>query len=112
MGHPAGPQHRRRPARRTGVLAAGDRLRAAADRQIRNPRPGTIFSLTHFEPSACHDRHRDRGEEMTMTDPNGLRIVGFIFATVTVAVRLSTGMVGKSYSDGAHSLETTSIPSR
>ena len=32
MGHPAGPQHRHQPARRTGVLAAGDRLRAAAER--------------------------------------------------------------------------------
>ena len=33
MGHPAGPQHRHQPARRTGVLGAGDRLRAAAERR-------------------------------------------------------------------------------
>jgi hypothetical protein len=33
MGHSAGPQHRHQPARRTGVLAAGDRLCAAAERQ-------------------------------------------------------------------------------
>ena len=33
MGHPAGPQHRHQPARRTGVFAAGDGLRAAAERR-------------------------------------------------------------------------------
>ncbi len=112
MGHRAGPQHRHQPARRTGVLAAGDRLRAAAEQPALARRPGTIFSLTHFEPSACHDRHRDRGEGMTMADRNGLRFVGFIFATVTVAVMLATGMVVKGYADGAYSLETTSIASR
>ena len=32
---------------------------------------------------------------MTMADRNGLRFVGFIFATVTVAVMLATGMVVK-----------------
>ncbi len=74
--------------------------------------PGTIFSLTHFEPSAGHNRHRDRGEGMTMADRNGLRFVGFIFATVTVAVMLATGMVVKGYADGAYSLEATSIASR
>ena len=31
MGNRAGPQHRHQPARRAGVLAAGDRLRAAAE---------------------------------------------------------------------------------
>jgi hypothetical protein len=46
---------------------------------------------------------------MTMADRNGLRFVGFIFATVTVAVMLATGMVVKGYADGAYSLETTSI---
>ena len=42
MGHPAGPQHRHQPARRTGVLAAGDRLRAATEPGLtvrQNPRP-------------------------------------------------------------------------
>jgi hypothetical protein len=48
---------------------------------------------------------------MTMADRNGLRFVGFIFATVTVAVMLATGMVVKGYADGAYSLETTSIAS-
>ncbi len=32
VGHRAGPQHRHQPARRTGVLAAGDGVRAAAQR--------------------------------------------------------------------------------
>jgi len=49
---------------------------------------------------------------MTMADRNGLRFVGFIFATVTVAVMLATGMVVKGYADGHYSLETTSIASR
>ena len=33
--------------------------------------------------------------------------MGFIFATVTVAVMLTTGMVVKGYADGAYSLEST-----
>jgi hypothetical protein len=49
---------------------------------------------------------------MTMADRNGLKFVGFIFATVTVAVMLATGMVVKGYADGAYSLEATSIASR
>jgi hypothetical protein len=95
------------PERSPAMTKKANRLEEAA-----YARPGTIFSLTHFEPSACHDRHRDRREEMTMADRNGLRFVGFIFATVTVAVMLATGMVVKGYADGAYSLETTSIASR
>ena len=38
MGHPAGPQHRYQPARRTGVLAAGNRVRAATERQTLSDR--------------------------------------------------------------------------
>jgi len=45
---------------------------------------------------------------MTMADRAGLKLVGFIFATVTLTVMLATGMVVKGYSDGAYSLETTS----
>ena len=47
-----------------------------------------------------------------MADRSGLKLVGFIFATVTVAVMLATGMVVKGYADGAYSLEATSISSR
>ena len=51
-----------------------------------------------------------------MADRSGLKLVGFIFATVTLAVMLATGMVVKGYADGAYSLdmaahETVEIPS-
>ena len=49
---------------------------------------------------------------MTMADRNGLRFVGFIFATVTVAVMLATGMVVKGYADGVYSFEGVSIARR
>jgi hypothetical protein len=49
---------------------------------------------------------------MTMADRNGLKFVGFIFATVTLVVMLTTGMVVKGYADGAYSLEGTTIASR
>ena len=39
-----------------------------------------------------------RGE--AMADRSGLRLVGFIFASVTLAVMLTTTMVVKGYSDG------------
>jgi hypothetical protein len=49
---------------------------------------------------------------MTMADRDGLRFVGFIFATVTLVVMLTTGMVVKGYADGAYSLESTPAASR
>ncbi len=42
-----------------------------------------------------------------MADRTGLKFVGFIFATVTLVVMLTTGMVVKGYADGAFSLEST-----
>ena len=36
----------------------------------------------------------------TMVDRSGLRLVGFIFASVTLAVMLTTTIVVKGYSDG------------
>jgi len=42
-----------------------------------------------------------------MADRTGLKLVGFIFATVTLVVMLTTGMVVKGYADGAYSLEST-----
>ena len=42
-----------------------------------------------------------------MPDRSGLRLLGFIFATVTLAVMLTTGLVVKGYADGAYSLEAT-----
>jgi hypothetical protein len=47
-----------------------------------------------------------------MVDRNGLKFVGFIFATVTLAVMLATGMLVKSYADGAYSLERTAVASQ
>ena len=47
-----------------------------------------------------------------MADRAGLKFVGFIYATITVAVMLATGMVVKGYADGAYSLEGMSIVSR
>ena len=54
----------------------------------------------------------DEIEGTTMADRSGLKLLGFIFATVTLTVMLATGMVVKGYADGAYSLETTSIASR
>jgi hypothetical protein len=36
LGHRAGPSHRHQPARRTGVFASGDGLRAAAEFEFLN----------------------------------------------------------------------------
>ena len=47
-----------------------------------------------------------------MADRNGLKLVGFIFATVTLAVMLATGMVVKGYADGGYSLERPTIAAR
>ena len=40
-----------------------------------------------------------------MADRRGLKFLGFIFATVTLAVMIATGIVMKGYADGAYSLE-------
>jgi hypothetical protein len=47
-----------------------------------------------------------------MADRSGLQFVGFMFATVTLAVMLATGMVVKGYADGAYTLDGASIASR
>ena len=47
-----------------------------------------------------------------MADRSGLRVLGFIFATVTLAVMLTTGLVVKGYADGAYTLETAQVASR
>ncbi|HEU4806330.1 MAG TPA: hypothetical protein VFS91_11110 [Nitrobacter sp.] len=40
-----------------------------------------------------------------MTDRTGLKIIGFLFAAVTLAVTLATWTVVKGYADGVYSLE-------
>jgi hypothetical protein len=47
-----------------------------------------------------------------MADRTGLKFVGFVFATVTLAVMLTTGMVVRGYADGAYTLEGPHVASR
>lgn len=47
-----------------------------------------------------------------MADRSGLKLVGFIFATITVAVMLTAAMVVNTYADGGYALESTAIASR
>ena len=47
-----------------------------------------------------------------MADRDGLRFLGFIFATVTLAVMLTAAMVVKSSAGGAYSLDRAAIASR
>jgi hypothetical protein len=49
---------------------------------------------------------------MAMADRSGLKLVGFIFASVTLAVMLTTGLVVKGYADGAYSLDAASAANR
>jgi len=51
----------------------------------------------------------EKFEGTTMADRSGLKLLGFIFATVTLTVMLATGMVVKGYADGAYTLESTSF---
>jgi hypothetical protein len=54
---------------------------------------------------------QDEGDLKTMADQAGLKWVGFIFATITLAVMITTGMVVKGYADGAYSLEVPAATS-
>lgn len=65
-----------------------------------------IFLLTHFELYSRLMRPRESTEGMTMADRSSLKFVGFIFATVTIAVMLTTAMVVKTHAD-AYAVETT-----
>lgn len=47
-----------------------------------------------------------------MADRTGLKLVGFIFASVTLAVMLACGMVVKGYADGAYTLDNAAVTSR
>ena len=69
--------------------------------------------LTHFELMATIVSPQiRRGKTKTMADRGGLKLVGFIFATVTVAVMLTATMVVKGYADGVYTLETAVVASR
>ena len=47
-----------------------------------------------------------------MADRTGLKFVGFIFASVTLAVMFATGMVVKGYADGAYTLDQMTVTDR
>jgi hypothetical protein len=47
-----------------------------------------------------------------MADRSGLKLVGLIFATVTLAVMLTAAMVVRSYAEGVWRLEVASIERR
>jgi hypothetical protein len=51
------------------------------------------------------------GTTMAVADRSGLKFVGFIFATVTLAVMLTSVMVVKGYADGAYTLDGPTIAS-
>jgi hypothetical protein len=44
-----------------------------------------------------------------MADRGALKLVGFIFATATLAVMLVAGMVVKGYADGGYTLEASTV---
>ena len=46
---------------------------------------------------------------MTMADRSGLKFVGFVFATITLAVMLTPAMVVNTYADGGYSPETATF---
>jgi hypothetical protein len=78
----------------------------------RSPRiPGTNFLLTHFERMALIVSPQISAGK-TMADRGSLKLVGFIFATVTVAVMLTATMVVKGYADGVYTLEPAVVASR
>ena len=71
---------------------------------------GTSELLTNYEPVAVYLNELGRGQgTRTMADRGALKLVGFIFATATLAVMLVAGMVVKGYADGAYTLEASSI---
>ena len=67
--------------------------------------------LTHFERVVTIVSPLNR-RGTVMADRSGLKLVGFIFATVTVAVMLTAAMVVKGYADGVYTLEPAVIASR
>ena len=54
-------------------------------------------------------RLRGSTEGMTMADRTGLKFVGFVFATITLAVMLTAGMVVNTYADGGYMPDTAEL---
>ena len=71
---------------------------------------GTIDLLTNYEPVAVYLNELTEGQgTRTMADRGGLKLVGFIFATTTLAVMLIAGMVVRGYADGGYTLEASTV---
>ena len=71
---------------------------------------GTVHPLTDYEPVAVYLNELTEGQgTRTMADRGALKLVGFIFATTTLAVMLIAGMVVKGYADGAYTLEASTV---
>src|SRR5882757_5206464 len=90
------------------------RFRAAARRPLsmmpREAVGGTIELLTNYEPVAVYLNELGKVQgTRTMADRGALKLVGFIFATATLAVMLVAGMVVKGYADGAYTLEASTV---
>ena len=47
-----------------------------------------------------------------MADRSGLKLVGFIFASITIAVMATATVVVKSYANGVYTLESPPIHGR
>ncbi|MBR0798932.1 hypothetical protein JQ615_26435 [Bradyrhizobium jicamae] len=47
-----------------------------------------------------------------MADRSALKLVGIIFATVTLVVMLATGMIVKGFADGNYSLDSSASINR
>ena len=60
----------------------------------------------------CNDKPQARERAKWMVDSSGLKLVGLIFASVTIAVMLTTTMVVKDYADGTYTLEGTASEGR
>ena len=74
---------------------------------------GTATALRRSEPYTGVVGHSSTTQGTTsMADHTGLKFLGFIFATVTLAVMLTTGMVVKGYADGAYTLDSAPVASR
>jgi hypothetical protein len=71
---------------------------------------GTVELLTNYEPVAVYLNEVGRVQgTRTMADRGALKLVGFIFATATLAVMLVAAMVVKGYADGAYTLDAPTV---
>jgi hypothetical protein len=92
-------------ANRIGTLTAGGDAK-----HLPRAAPFEPPLAQHCPANSKNDADETAGT--TMADRSGLRLVGFIFASVMFAVMLTATMVVKGYSDGVYSLESAAIEGR